>query len=506
MALNPYAYSGKEVLQPGARGEVFQANLPGYRDNADRINRTNTTLNINDHDVLNIKYGLDHRLPVLFKYGFAHGYNQLVIPKGRIVAVDPYLNTMDTDTLHFFNTLTLANGGVNVELDETKEGQFGKLWKKTETSLTVDTATGYMVANGEVSLKHRAANKPAGIIERNEYTRDADAYNGMMPGPVRTDAMVELPVFTSKEAAQGNPWGSIYGENLRPGMLVKSDENGRVVLSPLNEDHPDYETVMANVKTYEKERQQVIGTIYSTDFSLIPEGAARFAQWAIEDRMNFNDFNPHIWPNSNRRGEDVVSNPPTMYQSSMEYPGYPWDRTAMSHDLHMLASTREGMFNPRFDEKHRLDRGIPGLTDGMNAVVQEFGVVDGKPGMTIGTLNEVEKANFVEGHQTMFTLPDTNLESAKVLVVKLNEDNSVASELGTFEINAEGTVTGTVTNFKMAYSDIHKGIIALTQEKEAAAAAKVEIRVSYTKRGMAGVPTNLDWDGCKGTAKILLQL
>lgn len=506
MALNPYTYSGKDIHQPGARGEIFQANLPGYRDNADRINRTNTTLNINDHDVLNIKYGMDHRLPVLFKYGFAHGYNQLVIPKGRIVAVDPYLNTMDTDTLHFFNTLTLANGGKNVELDMSEKGQYGKLWKETQDTLTVDETTGYVKANGQVSLKHRAANKPIGIIERNEYTRDADAHNGMMPGPIRTDAMVELPVFTSKQAADGNPWGSVYGENLRAGMLVKSDENGRVVPSPLNEGHADYEETMKDIKKYEKERQQVIGTIYSTDFSLIPEGAARFAQWAIEDRLNWNDYNPYIWPNSNRRGEDVVSNPPTMYQSNMEYPGYPWDRTSMTHDLHMLASTREGMFNPRFDEKHRLDRGIPGLTDGYNAVEQEFGVVNAKPGMTIGTINEVTKEDFKAGHQTMYTLPDTDLSGAKVLLVRLKEDNSVKEELGTFEIAENGTVTGTVTNFEMSYSDIHKGVIALTQKAAASAKEKVEIRVSYKKRGMAGVPTNLDWDGCKGTAKILLQL
>ena len=502
MALNPYTYTGKDIHQPGARGEVFQANLPGYRDNADRINRTNTVLNINDHDVLNIKYGMDHRLPVLFKYGFAHGYNQLVIPKGRIVAVDPHLNTMDTDTLHFFNTMTLANGGKDVELDMTAEGQFGKLWKETETALTVDVNTGYMMAEGKISLTHRAANKPIGIIERNEYTRDAEAYNGMMPGPVRTDAMVELPVFTSKTAAEGNPWGSIYGENLRPGMLVKSDANGRVVPSPLNEGHADYETVMGDIKLYEKERQQVIGTIYSTDFSLIPEGAARFAQWAIEDRLNFNDINPHIWPNSNRRGEDVVSNPPTMHQSALEYPGYPWDRTAMTHDLHMLASSREGMFNPRFDEKHRLDRGIPGLTDGANAVVQEFGMVDGKPSLSVGAINAVVEADFKEGHQTMFTLPDTNLESAVIEMVNVETKAS----LGTITIEGTEVKENTIADFELAYQDLHKGLISLSQKAAVAQAAKYEIKVSYKKRGMAGVPTNLDWDGCKGTAKILLQL
>lgn len=480
MALRPYTYSGRDIAQPGAKGEIFQANLPGYRTNEDRINRTNDVLNINDHDVLNIKYGMDPRLPVLFRYGFAHGYNQLVMPKGRIVAVDPHLNTMDTDTLHFFNTLTLANGGNNVQIAAD-----GKKWEKTEAVLTVDETTGYMIADGKVSMVHRAANMPIGIIERNEYTRDDDAFNGMMPGPVRTDAVVELPVFADKAKAEANPWGSIYGEDLKPGMLVKSDENGRIIPSPLSD-----ETAVAamNIAQYEKERQQVIGTIYSTDFSLLPEGAARFAQWAVEDRLNWNDNNPYIWANSNRRGEDVVTNVPTMYQSNFEYPGYPYDRTAMSHDLHMLASTREGLFNPRFDEKHRLDRGIPGLTDGTNAVVRDYGLVAGEPTLKIARIQENVAAT---NKEVMFTLPDTNLETAKISFVNGAEsvDLVKGAKVGAFEV---------------IYCDLHKGVFTLAQV--VAGAEKVnEVFVGYTKRGLAGVPTNLDWDGCKGTAKILLQ-
>lgn len=489
MALNPRTRSGKEVGQPGFRGEIFQTNLPGYRTNEDRINRTNTTLNLNDHDVLNIKYGMDPRLPVLFRYGFAYGYNQIVIPKGRIVAADPNLMVFDTDTLHSFNAITLANGGVNVELDTD-----GKTWKKTEKTLTVDTTTGYMLADGTLSMDVRPANKPLGIMERNEYTRDDDAFNGMMVSPIRTDALVELPVFASKDKAEGNPWGSIYGEDIKPGTLVKSDENGRVVPSPLNEGHAQYEEVMGDIKKYEKERQQLIGEIYSTDFSLLPEGAARFAQWAIEDRMNWNDINPNIWPNTNRRGEDVVYNPPTMYQSNYQYPGYPYDRTSMTHDLHMLASSREGLFNPRFDEKHRLDRGIPGLTDGYNAVTQKYGFdSSNKPALKIARIMRTEE---VSGQEIMFTLPDTNLESASIKM----DDEDVSLVAG-----AE------LAGFTVKYCDLHKGIFTLVQ-KEAASRAKtakpageVEIFVGYEKRGLAGVPTNLDWDGCKGTAKVLLQ-
>ena len=55
MALQPRDYTTNEHLQPGARGEIFQADLPGYRDGADRINRTNNFMNTSEHDVPNSK-------------------------------------------------------------------------------------------------------------------------------------------------------------------------------------------------------------------------------------------------------------------------------------------------------------------------------------------------------------------------------------------------------------------------------------------------------------------
>ena len=119
MALHPSDYSAPERLQPGARGEIFQANQPGYRDGADRLNRTNTTLRTSQHDVPNIKFLFDSRLPVLFKYGFAHGFNQIVVPKGRLVASDPHMDLVDFETTKQFNTLTLANGGVPVRIRQT---------------------------------------------------------------------------------------------------------------------------------------------------------------------------------------------------------------------------------------------------------------------------------------------------------------------------------------------------------------------------------------------------
>ena len=485
MALYPYTFKSKDVLQPGARGGMFINNgIPGYRTEEERINRTNNHLEMNDHDVLNIKFGVDPRLPVLFRYGWAYGFNQIIIPKGRIVAADPHLMVLDTDTQHFHNALTMANGGVDVELD-------GKVWKETAEAPVVNEQTGNFEVAGSDKV-FRPANKPLGIMERNEYTRDSDAFNGMMPGPIRTDALVELPWFLLQEKAEENPWGSCYGA-LKPGMLVKADCNGRVCVSPLSD---PAQVAAMDMATYEKERQQVLGEVYSTDQSLLPEGAARYAQWALEDRLNFNDINPHTWPNSNRRGEDVVNNVPTMYQSDFGYPGYPYDKNYMSNDLHMLASTREGMYDPRFDERHRLDRGIPGLTDGGNVIRKAYGSSNGaadvelagQPQLVISHVRSIE--NVAEAVEVMLRLPDVDLMAAKVAL----------NDLAPVDI-VQGAQIG---NFEIQYADLHKGLFSVKQ----VAGAEVEefaVKVMYLKAGEAGVPTNLDWDGCVGVARILLQ-
>ena len=481
MALYPYSFQSKDVLQPGARGQMFTSEgIPGHRNDGDRINRTNNQLAMNDHDVLNIKYGVDPRLPVLFRYGWAYGYNQIIMPKGRIVAADPHLMVLDTDTMHYHNAITLANGGVDVKLE-------GNHWVAADGEFVINEANG--LHNGEDVI--RPANKPLGILERNEYTRDSDAFNGIMPGPIRTDALVDLPWFLAKDKAEGNPWGCAYGA-LKPGSLVKADENGRICLSPLSD--PEQVAAMDMAK-YEKERQQIVGEVYATDQSLLPEGAARYAQWALQDRLNFDDINPFVWPNSNRAGEDFVKNPPTMYQSNFEYPGYPYDRTMISNDLHMLASRREGNYDPRFDEAHRLDRGIPGLTDGGNVVKKAFGsdkgVADvelaGAPQLVISRVNEIEKVE--DAAEIMMRLPDVDLEAAKVDM----EDGAVDIVLG-----------AKAGKFEITYADLHKGLFAVKQV-DAGDGAEVEVKVMYVKAGEAGVPTNLDWDGCVGMVQILLQ-
>lgn len=532
MALMPYTFSSQDMLQPGARGEMFINNgIPGHRNDGQRVNRTNNQLNLNDHDNINAKYGLDPRLPSLFRYGWSYGYNQIVITKGRIVAADPYMLVMDTDTMHYHNAVTLANGGKNVRLANEEDFQaggvlekyaiqknflIGKIWVELEDELdeTEDFLKqngGNVGVNGTVRKDVRPANTPIGILERNEYTRDKDAFNGMIVSPIRTDAMVVLPWFLEGEKAIQNPWGSVIGD-MKPGDILCSDENGRFVLSPLNKRHPDYEATMADLKEYEEARKQAIGQVIETDMSLIPEGAARFAQWALEDRLNFKDFNPYMYPTTNRAGEDFVENPPTLYQSDFRYPGHGYDRTPMTNDLHMLASTREGLYNPRFDEKHRLDRGIPGLLDGYNAVVKAYSSskkvgdikLEGDPLATVAHISTIAEQEYIDDpdrREILITLPETNLELAKI---QIGDEAAVLIPNQIVNANTEPLKT---EKFDIVYVDLHKGVVAIRQNTVAdKAEQKVPVKVSYVKRGEAGVPTNLDWDGCKGTVRVLMQI
>ena len=546
MALHPSDYSVNERLQPGARGEIFQANLPGYRDGADRLNRTNNFMNTSEHDVPNIKYLFDYRLPTLFKYGFAHGFNQIVIPKGRIVATDPNMDLVDFESQKQFDVMTLANGGAPVRVrtaDDTypdfkgkanaivsaeAQGKAvmhpGKGWTPVAglASAYSDTvyrpfaeasadgnsiefvapadqlkAAGYEVNEQTGRIKEtktgndvknvRAGNHPIGMLERNEYTRDDDAYNGIAPGPVLTDALVELPWFGFKDKAEQNPWGSAYGA-LFPGALVKSDENGRVTLSPLS--FPKIVATMS-LAEYELERQQVIGQVYSVNHELVPEGAAKWATWALEDRLKSDEFNPAVYAKTNRHGEDAVSNSP--FNSTGKYPGYEIDKNYINHDLNMLASTaRLDTYDPRMNPEYQYsDLGIPGLTDGYNAVKRQ------RPDFKAGTLHYAGGKEYVD---VFLRNLDVNVEDLQISVGGVAKVPCIEGAMlndGAFVVKYASPQQGIVV---IAVADKEKADALLKDKAEG-----LDVVFSYAKRGMAGVPTFMDWDGTIGSVHILLQ-
>lgn len=537
MAIYPKDMYLRETLQPGADGSKFQVNMPGYRNEEDRINRTQNRFNAGRHDVPNIKYELDKRLKVLFRYGYAFGYNQMVIPKGRVVAVDPFMNHIDFDVQKKYNVITLANGGVPVKLredgdvygkttgaaakptdiiSEDKQEQqlpnVGSEWTPiekggyTERTLRgfyvgdttkafkgpvaqlgeykVDPATGAVVDAQGIEQDVRPANVPIGILEKNQYTTDEDALNGMMPGPIRTDALVELPWFSHKDKAEEMVWGSAYGP-FAPGMLVKSDENGRVIPSPLA-----FEEEMADmsVAELELERQQVIGQIYEVNTEMVPAGSTKWVTWALEDRLKFEDFNPKVWPDTNRRGEDSVSMTP--YKSTGKYPGYPYDKAYKDHDLHMLGGgARQGNYDMRMQQEYQYaDLGIPGLTDGKNVASRQYGPIN------VGTIYKAED----EYQEIILRIPEVDVEDVKI---------TVGSEA------AEDAVVGAALfggGLVIKYFNAKQGIFILEVKKsefetKLASETSVDVKVEYSKRGMSGVPTFMDWDGVVGSVKVLLQ-
>ena len=546
MALQPGNYNTQESLQPGARGELFDGSgFPGYRDETEgRINRTANRMNVSAHDTPNVKYEFDYRLPVLFRYGWAVGFNQIVIPKGRIVAADPHMDLVNFESRKQFNTLTLANGGVPVRIRKatdvyptftnaltdivkpSSQGQpmqgVGKEWTPlvadayekdayrpfagttaktaaemlTDGGYTVNAETGRIQKDGVDVNDVRPGNLPLGMLERNEYTRDDDAFNGIMPGPILTDAIVEYPWFAYKDKAEENPWGSAYGA-LFIGAQVKSDENGRVTISPLS--FPEKVKEMS-VFEYEMERQQVIGQVYGVNHEIVPEGAPKWAMWALEDRLNYEGFNPALYAKNNRRGEDAVNS--TAYFSTGKYPGYPYDKNYLNHDLHMLASTGRGdNYDPRMNFEYRYsDMGIPGLTDGYNAVKKE--ITDQKVGM----IHHAGGNDYVE----MFfrTIDLGQFIEVGSLQVKVGVGGNYAPLTKDAKI-ACGTTAGV---FNVKYVSELQGIFVLeVVDKEAAdtvleaAGGSVEVFVKYERRGESGVPTFMDWDGICGSVKILFQ-
>lgn len=538
MAIYPNDFTTQEKLQPGARGEVFQTSLPGYRDNADRVNRTNNNLNTSAHDVPNIKYLFDYRLPTLFKYGFAYGFNQIVIPKGRIVAADPNMDLVDFESQKQFNTLTLANGGVPVRIRAIGDtynnhsnsataivspaGQnqtvlnigkewipvtgFDKTYKETcyrpfkidgatkgantqleDAGYSISTTTGKVTKSNTEVKNVRPGNIPLGMLQRNEYTRDDDAFNGIAPGPVLTDAMVEFPWFVYKDKAEENPWGSAYGA-LFPGALVKSDENGRITISPLS---IETEVADMDIAEYEMERQQVIGQVYSVNHEIVPEGAAKWATWALEDRLNSDEFNPALYAKTNRHGEDAVNSSP--FNSEGKYPGYPYDKNYLNHDLHMLASMgRRDNYDPRMNQEFLYDDlGIPGLTDGHNAVVRDV-----EPAIA----GYIHYAGGKDYSPMYFRTLDVNIEPNS-LQIAISDDSFVNCTKG-------AKVKDDI--FKVTYCNEEQGIIMLEVAKKTEADnllrdqdGGITVKFKYKKRGMSGVPTYLDWDGIAGSVKVL---
>jgi hypothetical protein len=365
--------------------------------------------------------------------------------KGLIVAADPERFQKDFETGKMHSVVTIANGGADVVLDADK------IHWKAKTAETEGI---------------RKANTPIGVVNANVMKKVDDQLSGMAPTVV-TRKYIKLPLFDNSTHAYANPWGSAYG-TLAPGDYVKSDLNGRFVKF---------------VEGTDKESQKV-GQVLAIQNYLVPEGAAVWASWALEDKLNTEYYNP----------DETV---PT---STGEYPGYPYDKGYGYNELKNPS--------PRLPLQYELGKGIPGLTDGANVASTTISdqVVDEVP---VGTFETMQNR--------YMRLKDVNVESLQVAVkasfgatVQTSDYADVADLVAENALKMKDEAgTGTIDLGHLDFADAKAGLLVLAVDTAASLATanltKVEILVKYVKRGLAGVPTMLDWDGCTGEVRVLLQ-
>ena len=444
MALFGY-YQGRDQVRP-------------VKDANGVIQRTNTALEVSDGDAPAQKWLVDNRLPVLFKYGFAAGVNEMTMSKGLIVAVDPVRFQRDFESGKMHSVLTVANGGKNVKLN-------GTTWEALVTGVGSEDETYEALTDAEkdADLAKRAANKPAGVLFANVYKKVDDQLSGMAP-TVITRKYIKLPLFAAKDKAMLNPWGSAYG-SLRPGDFVKSDENGRFVKF-------DEETDLESQK---------LGQVLAIQKDLVPEGAAIWATWALEDRLNSDYFNPLERPQTDNTA----------------YPGYPYDKSYGYNELNKQ--------NPRFPDEYFVGAGIPGLTDGSHvaASVITDQVVDVIPAQ----LDEYSQSRYCRTLER-----GTQIEAIQVAVQATVSGTVRKSAYVSVAANAVVKINvgaGDVEIGKIEYADNLAGlfVIKITQPAVLKTVGLTEVKVlaAYSKKGLAGVPTMLDWDGVVGEVRVLLQ-
>ena len=171
-----------------------------------------------------MRYIPDPSLPGLFKYSYGGKDTDVVIPKGRIVA----LNT-------------------------------GAMIKNPETGMRVHPLT---IANTD--------NIPLGVAFTNVYELDYDAPFDMTYGLITNDT-IEVPMVATEAEANLVAWGCAWGE-LRPGDVVRPDAVGHFTRwdglydVPVTEDVADFTTGVGetSVTVFTKQPVKVTGAATAT--------------------------------------------------------------------------------------------------------------------------------------------------------------------------------------------------------------------------------------------------
>ena len=167
---------------------------------------------------------------------------------------------------------------------------------------------------------------------------------------------------------------------------------------------------------------------------------------------------------------------------------------------------REGNYDKFMPAEYQLDNGIPALTDGYNAVVKEYqnthaSVIRGRGTSTEPYVQSIvrvcQNGNFEDGTLEIQLVKADGTEVVPYTAVAAADD-----------VMKNPKALG--DTFKVTFYDAVQGLIRIEVADEAKADTllkdtSVVVNLKFKKRGQAGVPTMLDWDGCVGSAKILLQ-
>lgn len=453
----------------------------------DRYNRTQTRLVADEGDAPSSRVFPDPRLPALFQFHFGGQDGWIVIPKGRIVAIEPELEFKHFDDGKYYNAITIANGGVDVtEQDGSPDAD------------DLDTYT-------------RVANTPIGVEELNVYKDIKNSFKGTVPNFI-TRKTINLPLFPDGEMASEVEWGSAYGD-LKPGDRVMSDEYGRFVeykpgkllsdefkgsdavdadneefqlkapIHPETEvadievtvngdpmgveeltnatglvtlvDDPDVEDdddVIITYRSVLSSEAQVVGRIVTVDKNLVPAG---WLKWVMpdDDGQDYGDF------------------------------GYENDHGFRTQDLEGANGTP---FDPSYRYGYNRDpyrpTGIPGLTDGTyheKDYEEVLGVIP--EDVPVGT-----KYNFRVNHRPI---------AEGSLTVEFDGDE--VSEAVDFVNEEEGLIIVEVVdegNMSAMISDDKTN-------------TSIEVVADYSATGQyPGMPSNINFEGTIGSVDILLQL
>ena len=95
-------------------------------------------------------------------------------------------------------------------------------------------------------------------------------------------------------------------------------------------------------------------------------------------------------------------------------------------------------------------------------------------------------------------------------LVQVNKETKAKTVLVDYTTIANHKETKLNEAFKVEYFDEIQGMMTVVVANETEADTmldgyEIEVNVKYKKRGEAGVPTFMDWDGCVGSVKVLLQ-